>query len=208
MRADRRREFAAITTAFVAHILFLTLAPHKAPVEHEPLAVADVTADTTIDIDSTGDDDSNPSAPPPGARIPSETTRAAIPSAAELPSRALTETPLRAAPAAPASDPDLDEEAEPDKPAVPGQPASPTETSASAETGPVKPGPAAPPADEYSGLPSNDSAPGVPGLSGPLWAIPGVVPSTGAPKPAPTAITTAPIVPADIATRVLSGTMH
>ena len=215
VRADRRREMSAVVTAFVAHVLFLTLAPQTPLVEKEPPPVIDddVAADTTIDIDSTGIAEARPpnslTSPLPGTRVPSESRPSAAPPV-EAPSRAPAETPP---PAAPAPDEDSESETEEEKPATAPGPAT-TETAPSSETGetgPVKPGPATPPGDEYGALPPSDSAPGVlgvPGLSGPLWAIPGVVPSAAAPKPAPTTIVAAPAIPSDVASRVLSGTLH
>jgi hypothetical protein len=212
VRADRRREISAVVTAFVAHVLFLTLAP-KTPffVEEEPPPVlVDVKADTTIEIDSATNSEANPVAAMPGTRIPTETT-----SPTSAPTSAPTPAPEAAAPPSPrmpAPSEDSEAEDEPEQPTpVPSSP-SVAEGSAPAESGPVKPAPGTPSPDEYGSLPSPDlapdSAPIVPGLSGPLWSIPGVVPSTAAPKPAPTTITAAPTVPSDVASRVLSGTLH
>lgn len=62
------------------------------------------------------------------------------------------------------------------------------------------------PPDEYGSLPPIGSDPGgIPGLNtGPLWAIPGVVPETGRPKPAPTTIAAPPPTDPKLAGRVIS----
>lgn len=209
VRTDRRREISAIVTAFVAHVLFLTLAPQTPLIEEEPkpaiVDAVDVKADTTIEIDSSNSE-SNPSVAMPATRVTSEIDAPPTPTpAAETALRAPSQSPPIPAPDVPAPSEDSATEDEPEKPApVP----TPTEGSATAESGPVKPAPGTPSTDEYGSLPSPESAPVVPGLSGPLWSIPGIVPSTGAPKPAPTTITAAPIVPSDVASRVLSGTLH
>lgn len=209
VRADRRREIAAGVTAFVAHVLFLTLAPQSTIIEEPPAPVVDridVAADTTIEIDSQG-----PSEALPAARVVSPSTKQEgpntqpPPSQEAIPPATTTEPPAPAAPIAPPSSDESEPEDKPEKP-VPAPNAA--ESPPPAESDPVKPSPAAPAPDEYRSLPPSAAAPGIPGLSGPLWAIPGVVPSSGAPKPAPTAITAAPAVPADVASRVLSGTLH
>ena len=64
------------------------------------------------------------------------------------------------------------------------------------------------PPDEYGHLPPSGDGPGVPGLGGPLWAIPGVVPETGRPKPAPTTIAAAPPTDPKLAGRVISDVMR
>ncbi len=62
------------------------------------------------------------------------------------------------------------------------------------------------PPDEYGGLPPTGPDPGgIPGLgTGPLWAIPGVVPEAGRPKPAPTTIAAAPPTDPKLAGRIIS----
>jgi hypothetical protein len=208
VRIDRRREISAVVTAVVAHVLFLTLSPRPPVIEENepPPAAVDFAADTTIEIDSATDTESTPA-----TRVHSETTSLDAPRA-ELAPHAPNQAPSQA-PAhvqtgpTPGEDPTEAEEAEEGEPEKPTSSPAPAESPTAPETGPVKPSPAAPP-DEYAGLPPSGSAAGVPGLSGPLWSVPGVLPSTGAPKPAPTAITAAPVVPSDIASRVLSGTLH
>lgn len=203
VRADRRREVSAVVTALVAHILFLTLSPRTKLEEIAVLPpIVDGPADTLIEIDS-------PNAArepaPPENRAPEATNPPGTPQG-NTPRPAAETLPL--APAHPTPEPAAIAETEPEK-TTPAPPSA--ESPATAEPGPVKPPPAAPPTDEYGSLPPTDSAPGgagVPGLSGPLWSIPGVVPSGEAPKPAPTTITAAPAVPSDVASRVLSGTMH
>lgn len=69
---------------------------------------------------------------------------------------------------------------------------------------PAPTGSGAPP-DEYGHLPPTGDGPGgVPGLGGPLWAIPGVVPEAGRPKPAPTTIAAAPPTDPKLAGRIIS----
>jgi hypothetical protein len=202
VRTERLRDLSAGLTALVAHILFLTLAPQKPLEEPKPPPIADVAADTTIDIDS------NPPGPEraaslPATRLPSEITPPAQPRAemAQPPPSPAAPTPT------PAPAPEEEAESEPED--APEKPPSPVaEGPKEPETGPVKPGPETPPADEYGALPPVDPGPAVPGLSGPLWSVPGVVPSTALPKPAPTTIAAAPAVPSDVASRVLSGTVH
>jgi hypothetical protein len=210
VRADRRREVSAVVTAFVTHVLFLTLAPRTPLVENEPPpAVIDVAADTTIEIDSTNSE-SIPSAPMAANRVSPETTSALVPLAperAEMATRTPTEAPQPRAPSVPVPDEDPTAESDQEKPAPDPPPADVVPP----EPGPEKPSPPSPPSpapDEYGSLPPVDSAPGVPGLSGPLWSVPGALPSTAAPKPAATTITAAPAVPSDVASRVLSGTLH
>lgn len=171
MRADRRRELAAAFTAFVAHVLFLGLTPRR-PIDVEPPApIADVPADTTIDIDSAVESVPGTSAAP-ATRIPTQTALARTPN-----------LPLGVHAPSEIVPPD----------------------SAEADAQPVKPEPAPAPVDEYGSPPPSDTS--VPGLSGPLWSIPGVMPSTG-PTPAPTTIAAAKATPGDVASRVLSGTLH
>lgn len=196
MRADRRRELSAGLTALVAHVLFLTLAPQKPLEAPESAPIIDVATDTTIDIDSTPSESAQGAAWP-AARAPGETAPTTAPPA-EIAPRPIS--------AAPASTAEPEEEPEPED--VPEKPASPVaEGPATPEPGPAKPPAAGPPADEYGSLPPADPGPIVPGLSGPLWSVPGVVPTGALPKPAPTTIT-APVVPSDVASRVLSGTVH
>jgi len=65
------------------------------------------------------------------------------------------------------------------------------------------------PPDEYGHLPpSGDGPGGVPGLGGPLWAIPGVVPEAARPKPAPTTIAAAPPTDPKLAGRIISDVMR
>ncbi|MBK9258576.1 MAG: hypothetical protein IPM54_01945 [Polyangiaceae bacterium] len=204
MRADRRREIWAATTAIVAHVLFLTLAPRTPHVEEEPPPpIIDVPAGTMIDIDSANE--SGPSAPnaSPLARAPAETaaTRAAT---SELTAR----TPPAAPVAEPAADPASDDTADEEEPQPVKPEPAPAARAAESEPGPVKPLPAPVPTDEYGAPPPPDPVAGVPGLSGPVWSVPGAMPSAGLPKPAPTTIAAAPIVPSDVASRVLSGTLH
>jgi hypothetical protein len=60
------------------------------------------------------------------------------------------------------------------------------------------------PPDEYGSLPP-PGGPGVPGIgTGPLWAIPGVVPEATTPKPAPTTIAAAPPTDPKLAGRLIS----
>jgi hypothetical protein len=70
---------------------------------------------------------------------------------------------------------------------------------------PVPMGSSAPP-DEYGSLPPSGTDPGgIPGLNtGPLWAIPGVVPEAAKPKPAPTTIAAARPTDPKLAGRVIS----
>ncbi|HRI71201.1 MAG TPA: hypothetical protein PK156_43510, partial [Polyangium sp.] len=150
-----------------------------------------------IDTSNGRQDEPNP------ARSPAPTTPSApsnnVPQ--DKPAAARPASAPDSAPATPVATEDAEDE--PKKP-VPATAVIP----GGADPGPVKPTPEAPPRDEYSGLPSGDTAPAVPGLAGPLWSIPGVVPSNAAPKPAPTTIAAAPTVPSDVASRVLSGTLH
>ncbi len=197
VRADRHREISALVAAFVAHVLFLTLAP-RPPLEEISAApeIADTAADTTIDIDTTPVARQNTSeAPAPIA--PSPPPESASPGATRVPSP----SPI----ALPEAE-EESEEVESEKPAEPPIATAP----AAPEDNPAKPAPPPAPADEYGSLPPSGGAGalGVPGLSGPLWSIPGVVPSADVPKPAPTTIGAAPVVPSDVASRVLSGTLH
>lgn len=197
VRVERHREISALVAALVVHVLFLTLSP-QAPRDdiHPAPEIADTAADATIDIDTTpvtqrdAPAEQNPSPVPPVA--PPESTPQGAPH-------------VLSPPLAPSPPTDEDEEEdEPEKPADPPITTAPT----SPEDSPAKPAPTPAPADEYGALPPSDGAPGVPGLSGPLWSIPGVVPGTAGPKPAPTTITAAPVVPSDVASRVLTGTLH
>ncbi|MBK9260934.1 MAG: hypothetical protein IPM54_14090 [Polyangiaceae bacterium] len=67
---------------------------------------------------------------------------------------------------------------------------------------PVTAGSGAPP-DEYGSLPPGPSVPGI-GTSGPIWAIPGVIPDAPKPKPAPTTIAAAPPTDPKLAGRLIS----
>lgn len=199
MRAERRREWVAGLTALTAHVLFLTLAP-KQPLEiAEPLVLVDVPSDMIMVSDPTqapGEPITEPTAIRPGSDVAKQAPAAP------------NETHARAPQAPSAPDPVPVPEDEPEPEDVPEKPAAPEVRGPEApESGPAKPSPAAPPADEYGSLPPADPGPAVPGLSGPLWSVPGVVPTGVLPKPAPTNIT-APVVPSDIASRVLSGTVH
>jgi hypothetical protein len=72
---------------------------------------------------------------------------------------------------------------------------------------PAPTGSGAPP-DEYGALPPSGPG-GIPGLNtGPLWAIPGVVPEAARPKPAPTTIAAAPPTDPKLAGRVISDVMR
>lgn len=197
MGADRRREYVAGLTALVAHVLFLTLAPQKPLEISEAAPVVDVAADTTIDIDSNPSEAAQPVAlqATPATRTPNEMAPSIPPpTTAASPPNALAPSIV------PESEPEPEDA--PEKPQVPV-----AESSPSPETGPTTPSPPAPPTDEYGALPPTDPGPAVPGLAGPLWSVPGVVPTGALPKPAPTTIT-APIIPSDVASRVLSGTVH
>lgn len=192
VRAEQRREILAVMTALTAHVLFLTLSPQK-PLEvpDSSPAFIDFAADATIEIDTTNSrpDEQNPT---PAPRAPSDLAPPAAPAAVHhAPSM----------PATPTGPEDFEEEPVEEKPAT-------AESPVAGESGPEKPAPETPPGDEYGSLPPTDSAPAVPGLAGPLWSIPGVVPPTTLPKPAPTNVTGAPVVPSDIASRVLTGTLH
>jgi hypothetical protein len=71
---------------------------------------------------------------------------------------------------------------------------------------PAPTGSGAPP-DEYGSLPPSGTDPGggIPGLNtGPLWAIPGVVPEAARPKPAPTTIAAAPPTDPKLPGRIIS----
>ncbi|MDI1428081.1 MULTISPECIES: hypothetical protein [Polyangium] len=70
--------------------------------------------------------------------------------------------------------------------------------------------PSAAPPDEYGAPPPAvpGGGPGIPGLGGPVWAMPGVIPETGKPKPAPTTVGPPPEVDRKIAGRVISDVMR
>lgn len=88
---------------------------------------------------------------------------------------------------------------------APTQNVDPTAVPPSIEP-PATAGSSAPP-DEYGALPptAGTGVPGVPGLgTGPLWAVPGVVPESGKPKPAPTTIAAAPPTDPKLAGRIVA----
>jgi hypothetical protein len=59
--------------------------------------------------------------------------------------------------------------------------------------------------DEYANLPPSgpDTGP-IPGLGGPLWATPGMIPEAAKPKPAPTTIAAPPPTDPKLAGRIIS----
>ncbi|MDI1478126.1 hypothetical protein [Polyangium sp. y55x31] len=70
--------------------------------------------------------------------------------------------------------------------------------------------PSAGPPDEYGAPPPPvpGGGPGIPGIGGPAWAIPGVIPEAGKPKPAPTTVGPPPEVDRKIAGRVITDVMR
>jgi len=201
--AERRRELWAGLTALIAHVLFIALAPKKPLEIVEPIELVDVPSDMFMVMDPTLPSDHEGVAPA-AVRPPSDVAERVQPAPNEIAPR-INQAPVapEAAPeAAPKTEPETEPEDVPEKPSTPGP-----ESPATLETGPAKPAPEGPPPDEYGSLPPADPGPAVPGLSGPLWSVPGVVPTGALPKPAPTTIT-APVVPSDVASRVLSGTLH
>ncbi len=59
--------------------------------------------------------------------------------------------------------------------------------------------------DEYANLPPSGPDPGaIPGLGGPLWATPGMIPEAEKPKPAPTTIAAPPPTDPKLAGRIIS----
>jgi hypothetical protein len=69
--------------------------------------------------------------------------------------------------------------------------------------------PSAGPPDEYGAPPpAVGGGPGIPGIGGPVWAMPGVIPEQGKPKPAPTTVGPAPEVDRKIAGRLITDVMR
>lgn len=95
---------------------------------------------------------------------------------------------------------------DPSTPTSPTANVDPTAVPSTAVEPPTPTGSSAPP-DEY-GMPppvAGTGVPGVPGIgTGPLWSIPGVVPETGKPKPAPTTIAAPPPTDPKLAGRVIA----
>ncbi len=197
MANERARELQAVAVALAAHVLFLALAPREPLPQIEVLPPrVETPVETSIDIEAS----------------PGTATRAPIPSP-EPPqppaARESTPTPNRVAPApAPESVP-----APAPAPAPESVPAPAPAPAPAPESVPVPapaPAPPNPPVDEYGGAPPAP-APVIgvlPGLSTPVWAMPGVVPDAPAARPAPTSIEAPRPVDSDVASRVLSGTLH
>ncbi|MDI3283670.1 hypothetical protein [Polyangium sp. 15x6] len=87
--------------------------------------------------------------------------------------------------------------------------AQPNNTSEPRQVEPVPTAaPSAGPPDEYGAPPPVPGGPGIPGIGGPVWAMPGVIPEAGKPKPAPTTVGPPPEVDRKIAGRVISDVMR
>jgi hypothetical protein len=191
MAGERGRELGSAVAALAIHALLLgavaARAPHvraeNAPPPPEPPA-------DTFDIEPT----------PPAGRA--EQPLPATPERHEEPqASAQGRTPVTVAPR---------EQAPPGEPATQApaaEPAAPADTAA-----PPAPAPASTPADEYGSPPPPSGGGGIaglpPGMGGPLWALPGVLPEAAPPAPAPTTPDAPRPVDRDIATQVLAGTVH
>lgn len=70
---------------------------------------------------------------------------------------------------------------------------------------PPEPSTSSAPPDEYGALPpSGPDSGAIPGLGGPLWSMPGMIPEAAKPKPAPTTINAPPPTDPKLAGRIIS----
>jgi len=160
---ERGRELISVALALAVHALFLGLAPRKPLILEDPPPLAEVSTDTTIDIEDV-------LAPPP----PPEPEPAPEPEPTPGPAPLAVHAPLPSPLPAPLPAPAQTSEPAPE-PAPPPAPAAPVDEYGGAP--PPAPGPIA----------------AVPGLGGPVWAVPGVVTAAPAGKPAPTTIEARPL---------------
>jgi hypothetical protein len=194
MANERGRELVAVASALAAHVLLLALhrvAP-PGPDLFAPHAAASLPADT-FDIETA------PPAPPI-ARAPaaeqdeSDEDESDAPEQPEPPGAAQAKVaPPKAslAPSPPTQEP----------------PSAPVQAPSGEAAAPV-PAPGNTAGDEYGPAPSGPNLGLPPGVNAPIWAIPGVLPNAGAPKPAPTTVDAPRPVDAKIAEQVLAGTVH
>lgn len=181
MRISEAGFFLIAAGLHVALLLMALVAPPPplAPFAAEPIEFA-----VEVEIAET-----RPPRPEAAARV--EMPRGETPRAEETPQPARVERPNAGTIVEPGPAPTVAPSVEPPasgEPTVPGPPASTSEYAGpppAAQTGPMT---------------------GLPGLGGPAWSIPGVIPDMGKPAPAPTTAAQVPVDP-KVATKVLNKAM-
>jgi hypothetical protein len=192
MANERGRELVAVASALAAHLLLLAL--HRvAPPGPDLFAprAAELPADT-FDIETAPP--APPRAPAPVAEEESDEDESDAPEQPEPPGAAQAKVAPPKAPLAP--------------PPPTQEPPSAPPSAPSGETAAPSPAPGNTAGDEYGQPPSGPALGLPPGVNAPIWAIPGVLPNAGAPKPAPTTVEAPRPVDGKIAEQVLAGTLH
>lgn len=204
---SRRRELVTLIVALGAHVAFIALPKPRLPVAavgERPLDVIEI-----VDEGQGAGDTARPSAP-----LPAAAANEAPAAANEAPARGV-EPPPRAevappsvkgaeAPPAPPNQGPSDNNTPPEAPRAGAVAPPPPAGGGVPREGPPSQGPPSKGPSEYGAPPP---AIGVPGLNGPVWAMPGVLPSAPPPSAAPTVAPAAPALDKNVAGKVLDGTM-